>query len=211
MRYVIAVLAVILSSPGTAAAGRSGVVPPNTYQLVVVTATDLSAYARINGQWRAVYAGMPVRIGARGFSNHKHEGDRTTPTGLYPFGPTMFGLLPNPGVQFGYHRLVPGDYWNENAASPGYNTFTHGTDPGGPSEALWTISPQYSFFAVIDYNVPAVPGRGSGVFLHEMVPGHATAGCVALARADLVKILVWLHPGSNPRIALGPSARDVLA
>ena len=59
--------------------------------------------------------------------------------------------------------------------SPTYNTFRHvacGARPpfGGGSEALWRISPQYRYFAVIEYNAhPVVPGRGSAIFLHVRV------------------------------------------
>ena len=60
------------------------------------------------------------------------------------------------------------------------------------------------------YNMPVVPSRparGSGVFLHVMVPGHATAGCVALARNDLVRMVTWLNPAAGPRIVMGPASR----
>jgi L,D-peptidoglycan transpeptidase YkuD (ErfK/YbiS/YcfS/YnhG family) len=216
--------ALLVAGPGVAAAAAPVVLPaelstlpPGTGQLLVVstprptdTVATLSAYEFVDGAWRVAFPAMRARIGGRGFSDHKHEGDRTTPTGLYTIGGTMYGILPNPGVHYTYHRLVKGDYWNENARTRGYNTFQHGKNPGGPSEALWRISPQYQYFAVINYNVPVVrrtPARGSGVFLHEMVAGHTTAGCVALARGDLVKVLTWLDPTAAPRIALGPEAR----
>jgi L,D-peptidoglycan transpeptidase YkuD (ErfK/YbiS/YcfS/YnhG family) len=223
-RIVALLLAALLVNPGVAAAGPvsslpAGLtwLPPGTLQLLVVssagygsTSATLTAYTHSNGGWRMAFPGLPARIGARGFSDRKHEGDRTTPTGIYAIGPTMYGLRANPGVHYPYHVLVPGDYWNENPISAGYNTFSHGANPGGPSEALWRIAPQYDSFAVIMYNipfVPSLPARGSGVFLHVMVPGHATAGCVSLARADLVRILTWLNPGAGPRIVMGPASR----
>ena len=115
------------------------------------------------------------------------------------------------GVRYAYHRLVADDHWNGNPATPGYNSFVHGPNPGGASEALWQISPQYDHFAVINYNIPVVaadPPRGSGIFLHVMVPGRATAGCVSLARTDLLTILRWFDPAASPRIVLAP--RSVL-
>jgi L,D-peptidoglycan transpeptidase YkuD (ErfK/YbiS/YcfS/YnhG family) len=39
-----------------------------------------------------------------------------------------------------------------------------------------------------------------------MVAGRATAGCVSLASADLVKVLTWLAPTSAPRIVMAPAA-----
>jgi L,D-peptidoglycan transpeptidase YkuD (ErfK/YbiS/YcfS/YnhG family) len=165
----------------------------------------LETFARRNGQWTAAFPPMPARIGSNGFSDHKSEGDRTTPTGVYAFGTTMYGIAGNPGVRYAYHVLVAGDYWNENSASPGYNTFSHGSDPGGASEALWQISPQYTHFAVIRYNMPAVPGLGSAIFLHQYGAG-ATLGCVSLSHTDLVRVLTWLNPTAAPRIVLAPDS-----
>ena len=80
----------------------------------------------------------------------------------------------------------------------------HGTGPGAGSEALWQVSPQYTYFAVIGYNLPARPGRGSAIFLHVVHPGYATDGCVSLPVADLLRVLRWLDPAAEPRIVMAP-------
>jgi L,D-peptidoglycan transpeptidase YkuD (ErfK/YbiS/YcfS/YnhG family) len=190
--------------------------PAATSQLVVVstnsyadTTATLQAYEKSGGAWRKAFGGITARIGARGFSDHKVEGDLATPTGIYGFGSTMYGISDNPGVRYQYHTIVQDDYWNENADTAGYNSFVHGADPGGPSEPLWQITPQYGHFAVINYNVPVTPAnppRGSGIFLHIMVPGHSTNGCVAVPEPDLVRVLAWLNPSASPRIVLAPSS-----
>ena len=133
---------------------------------------------------------LTARIGKLGFSDHHTEIDKTTPTGVYSFGDTMFGIQSNPGVAYAYHGLVVDDWWDENPLSPTYNTFVHGANPGGNSEALWTITPAYRYFAVIEYNMdPTVSGAGSGIFLHVSGTGP-TAGCVSLAESDLLRGLV---------------------
>jgi L,D-peptidoglycan transpeptidase YkuD (ErfK/YbiS/YcfS/YnhG family) len=140
-------------------------------------------------------------------SSHKREGDGSTPTGTYRLGATMYGIAADPGVKFAYHRLVCGDWWDEDPGSSSYNTFEHvacGAKPafGGDSEALWRISPQYRYFAVIEYNAhPIVPGRGSAIFIH-VSAAHATAGCVSLPEAQLVRLLRWLRPAARPMIAI---------
>ena len=49
----------------------------------------------------------------------------------------------------------------------------------------------------MQYNVsPAVPGRGSGIFLHDDT-GHATNGCVSLPRPQLLRLLQRLRPGAS--------------
>ncbi len=150
---------------------------------------------RVAGPWRA-------RVGYRGVSAHHREGDGTTPLGTYPIGPMVYGLDANPGTRLRYHQLVCGDWWDEDPSSAAYNTFRHvpcGTRPpfGGGSEALWRATVAYREFAVVEYNTsPAVPSRGSGIFLHDDT-GHATNGCVSLPRFELLRVLRWLRPGAG--------------
>jgi L,D-peptidoglycan transpeptidase YkuD (ErfK/YbiS/YcfS/YnhG family) len=155
---------------------------------------------RVAGPFRA-------RVGYKGLSAHHREGDGTTPLGTFAIGPTVYGLDPNPGVQLGYHRLRCGDWWDEDPASVTYNTFQHvtcGTRPpfGGTSEALWRATVAYREFAFVEYNAaPAIPGRGSAIFLHDD-RGHATNGCVSLPRLELIRILRRLRPGATIQISI---------
>jgi L,D-peptidoglycan transpeptidase YkuD (ErfK/YbiS/YcfS/YnhG family) len=156
----------------------------------------------VAGPWRA-------ELGRAGLSTHKHEGDGTTPTGTYRLG-ALYGIEPNPGVRGLYHRLVCGDWWDEDPGSPTYNTFRHvacGRSPpfGGNSEALWQISPQYRYFVVVEYNAhPTVAGRGSAIFVH-VSTGRPTAGCISLPEPELVRLLRWLRPSERPSIRIGIS------
>ncbi|MFC8617328.1 L,D-transpeptidase [Micromonospora purpureochromogenes] len=200
-------------------ASRLTTLPAATTQVVVVTGASysttyatLETFHKVGGHWVAVSAPLPARVGSKGFSDDHREGVPTTPTGVYSFGPTMYGIGANPGVRYPYHQVVQDDWWNENPDSPGYNTFQHTTtNPGGWSEALWTEKPAYTHFAVITYNMPPnvaapVPMAGSGIFLHEYSTsaGNATAGCVSMSHANLVSVLTWLDPARSPRIVISP-------
>ena len=44
-------------------------------------------------------------------------------------------------------------------------------------------------------------GLGSAIFLH-VGTGTATAGCVSLPGAELVRVLRWLRPADRPRISI---------
>jgi len=173
---------------------RLQVVAPAPHS-TVATFTATACGRRVLGPWRA-------RVGYAGVSAHHVEGDGTTPLGSFAIGPMVYGLDPNPGVALDYHRLVCGDWWDEDPSSAKYNRFQHvpcGTKPpfGGGSEALWEAAVAYREFAVIDYNTaPAVPGRGSGIFLHDDT-GSATNGCVSLPRPELLRVLRWLRPGAT--------------
>jgi L,D-peptidoglycan transpeptidase YkuD (ErfK/YbiS/YcfS/YnhG family) len=189
--------------------------PSGSTQLVTVqapaktTTAVLSLWTRRGSCWRRVAGPWQARLGRSGLSARKREGDGSTPTGTYRLGGTAYGIAPNPGIHLAYHRLVCGDWWDEDPGSAAYNTFQHvacGTSPafGGGSEALWRIAPQYRYFAVIDYNAhPIVPGRGSAIFLHVAV--GATAGCVSLPEPRLVRLLRWLRPSARPSIRLSIS------
>ena len=141
----------------------------------------------------------------------RHEGDGTTPVGSFGIAPTMYGNAPDPGVRFRYHRLVCGDWWNEDPTSATYNSFQHvpcGRRPAfwNGSEGMWQQTRAYAHVAVVEFNMrPAVPGRGSGIFLHVRTD-RATNGCVSLARADLTRVLRWLRPAAKPRIVIGTRA-----
>ncbi|MFI7578691.1 L,D-transpeptidase [Micromonospora sp. NPDC049497] len=195
-------------------ASRLRTIPASTGQIIVVHSSgygtsfaSLETFEKVNGVWRAKFGVMSARIGTKGFSDSHVEGVPTTPTGVYSIGSTMYGALASPGVRYSYHRLVVNDWWDENPSSPTYNSFVHGTDPGGNSEALWQIVPQYNYFAVINYNIPvraATPARGSGIFLHVNGSG-GTAGCVSLTQSNLLQVLKWLNPAASPRIVMAPS------
>jgi L,D-peptidoglycan transpeptidase YkuD (ErfK/YbiS/YcfS/YnhG family) len=187
--------------------------PANAQQLVTVqahqgaTIASLSTWQRRGTCFHRVAGPWTAQLGRSGLSSHKREGDGSTPTGTYRLGATMYGSARDPGVKFAYHRLVCGDWWDEDARSPTYNTFQHvvcGARPafGGESEALWRISLQYHYFAVIEYNAhPVVPGRGSAIFIH-VSAAHATAGCVSLPEGQLVQLLRWLRPTPAPLITI---------
>lgn len=161
--------------------------------------------------WTQVAGPWPAWLGQRGISERKREGDRTTPSGAFGFQRVMYGLAPNPGVRYRYHRIVCGDWWVEDSRSPYYNTFRHvrcGSQPPFriTSEDMSRSPEAYRHLAVIDYNTsPIVPGRGSGIFLH-VSRGNPTLGCVSLSLPRLLTILRWLRPARDPLIVVGTRA-----
>jgi L,D-peptidoglycan transpeptidase YkuD (ErfK/YbiS/YcfS/YnhG family) len=127
----------------------------------------------------------------------------------------MYGNQPNPGgLHAAYHRLVCGDWWDEDPYSALYNRFVHVSCASTPifagwSEALWTETRAYPYFAVIDYNdsptIAGINAPGSGIFLHAWM-GEPTEGCVALHIPELLAVLRWLKPADHPVIEIGTDA-----
>jgi L,D-peptidoglycan transpeptidase YkuD (ErfK/YbiS/YcfS/YnhG family) len=195
-------------------------VPRSSRELIIVTAPRASATAGTltaevrsapGARWRRVLGPWPAELGRRGLSAHRHEGDGTTPLGIFAIAPTLYGNAPRPrGLRAHYRRLSCGDWWDENPASARYNRFVAvpcGVTPGfaAGSEALWTETVAYPYLAVIEFNVhPIRRGRGapgSGIFLHSWLDAP-TAGCVAVHRSRLLSLLRWLTPSRLPVIAI---------
>jgi L,D-peptidoglycan transpeptidase YkuD (ErfK/YbiS/YcfS/YnhG family) len=211
-------------------ASRSGFsIPDSARQLIVVWSPtydppdylmSLRSFARANASspWRPVFPTWQAEIGSGELRDVRREGDHATPTGVYPFGPTMYGTRADPGgLHEPYHQLVCGDWWDEDPYSPQYNRFVHvscGTTPpfAAWSEPLWEETQGdrgYPYLAVIDYNDdPTVAGPdapGSGIFLHAWMDAP-TEGCIALPVNDLLDVLRWLEPADPPVIEIGTDA-----
>lgn len=205
-------------------------IPAGSEQLLVVSSptadppapgylAQFRAYQRSapDGRWRQVLGPWQAETGSGHLvaGAQRREGDGATPTGVYSIGPTMYGVEPDPGgLRYRYRRLVCGDWWDEDPYSSQYNRFVAldcGATPdfGGGSEALWTETVAYPYFAVIDFNTDPVRGGsrapGSAIFLHSWVYGP-TEGCVALREWRLLEVLRWLDPARRPVIEIGTDA-----
>ena len=63
------------------------------------------------------------------------------------------------------------------------------------AESLLCGDDAYDVIVVLGHNdAPPVPGQGSAIFLH-LSEGRPTAGCIAIDRDDMLKLLPLLAPG----------------
>ena len=234
MAVVLAGGTLVALRPSGAAAAGSGArsrftVPTTARQLIVVSSPGYDppgylasfrsfARATASAPWKPVFPAWQTEIGSGELRDVRREGDHATPTGVYGFGPVMYGTWPDPGgLHETYHRLVCGDWWDEDPYSAQYNRFVHvacGTTPpfAAWSEPLWEETQGdrgYPYLAVIDYNDdPTVSGPdapGSGIFLHAWMDAP-TEGCLALPIPELLRVLRWLEPGDHPVIEIGTTA-----
>jgi len=213
---IVPVLLLALALSPTADADQSAcrAAAGNGTQLITVesssrtsTHASLRLWSREGRCWSPAAGPWKARVGRSGLSGNRREGDGTTPTGTYTIGRTMYGVAPDPVVQYRYRRIVCGDYWVEDPRSPSYNRFRHVRCGQPPpfrvtGERLWEATTAYRHFAVIGFNTnPVVPGRGSGIFLHAST-GRPTNGCVSLPVTQLRQVLRWLRPEASPRIQI---------
>jgi L,D-peptidoglycan transpeptidase YkuD (ErfK/YbiS/YcfS/YnhG family) len=183
---------------------------PAVSQLIMVTAVSrTTTYAtfrayQVTGTKRVlVFGPWTARVGYDGIAapGRKREGDGRTPSGTYGFS-FFFGVDPSPGVAFPYRHAYSYDYWDDDPASPRYNEWVDAktANPGRNPEMMQNI-PAYDYAAVIAFNTARTPGLGSAIFLH-VGTGTATAGCVSLPAAELLRVLRWLRPPDDPRISI---------
>lgn len=139
---------------------------------------------------------FPCTIGRGGVTTRKREGDGCTPAGVHG----IIGCLYRPDrmarpVDWAL-PIGPHDLWSDDLRDPDYNLMVRAPHPFG-HERLRRPDPLYDLVLLTDWNWPrAVKGRGSAIFLHRWRrPGAATAGCVALAPADLRWIARHLRHG----------------
>nr|WP_246849548.1 L,D-transpeptidase family protein [Rubellimicrobium arenae] len=132
---------------------------------------------------------MPCTRGRRGLTSDKREGDGCTPRGAHAIKGVLYRpdrlRRPTPGAC----PIHPGDLWSDDPADPCYNSKVHA--PHALShERLRRPDPLYDLVLVTGWNTaPAIPGRGSAIFIHRWRrPGAPTTGCIALSARDLLWI-----------------------
>lgn len=190
--------------PALARAGAAGQAVVVTAERYGSTSATFTAYQRDADGWRRAFGPWTARVGTRGLApaGEKREGDGRTPSGVYGFD-FLFGVAPDPGVKFPYRRVTNRIVWDDDPASPLYNTWVDldHQQAGAEPEPMF-VSPAYDHGAVIAYNTDRTPGLGSAIFLH-VSTGGPTAGCVSLPVGQLIEVLRWLDPSRSPRIILG--------
>ena len=134
---------------------------------------------------------FPCTIGRGGTTGTKREGDGCTPEGVHKITGMLYrpdriaaSALPGWAVPIG-----PGDLWCDDPESEDYNLMVR-VPFAGSHERLRRADPMYDLVILTGWNWPVAEYRkGSAIFIHSWRrPGAPTAGCVALARADLIWI-----------------------
>jgi L,D-peptidoglycan transpeptidase YkuD (ErfK/YbiS/YcfS/YnhG family) len=139
----------------------------------------------------------PCAIGRSGITADKREGDCATPAGRHRITGLLWrpDRLPRPATWA--KAIGPRDLWSDDPADPAYNRPVRAPHPFS-HERLRRADPLYDLVLLTDWNAEGVPGRGSAIFVHRWrKPRHPTAGCLALARADLRRLAALLRPGTR--------------
>jgi L,D-peptidoglycan transpeptidase YkuD (ErfK/YbiS/YcfS/YnhG family) len=160
---------------------------------------------RRRGQLLVGLTVIPCALGAGGIVIAKREGDGGSPRGRFrlrggAYRPDHLGVRPRTALPLRATR--PGDGWCDDRRDRRYNRPIRLPAPGVSAESMWRGDGLYDVVIDLDYNrAPIRKGRGSAIFLHIARDGYRpTEGCVALARADLLRLLRRLGPRTHLRI-----------
>lgn len=169
----------------------------------------------------------PCSVGKSGITANKQEGDNATPAGnflirqifyradkLAPADIAVLRAMKSRG--FPVWALTQDDGWVDDPGSAYYNKFIKVSTlkQGISHENLWRADDRYDVIAVIGYNDgPVAKGKGSAVFMHVATKAPSggympTAGCIALAKDDLLAILATITP--KTRIAIKEDGLDAI-
>jgi L,D-peptidoglycan transpeptidase YkuD (ErfK/YbiS/YcfS/YnhG family) len=224
LALVAASLAASAPTDASVETATTSATTPVTTQVITVRAGSLTTtYAVLeawqrtgSGSYRRVAGPWTARLGYRGLAapGTKREGDGQTPSGRFRIT-QAFGVAANPGTRLTYFRVGSRDWWDSDRHSTGYNQHRQCTRGSCPfresvSEHLADYPTQYRYAAFIRYNAdPAVPGRGSAIFLHASGAG-STAGCVSVSASRMAWLLRWMRPATAtsyaPLISIGVGA-----
>jgi L,D-peptidoglycan transpeptidase YkuD (ErfK/YbiS/YcfS/YnhG family) len=163
-----------------------------------------SSGSRSNGVLLAGRHAIPVVLGRAGIAADKREGDGATPRGRFRLIRLWWRAdrAPRPPTRLPARRIDAALAWCEDPADRRYNRpFRRSANE--PGDRLWREDHLYDLVIELSHNTrPRVAGRGSAVFLHVARPDRfGTAGCVAFAAKDLLRLIGRLGPGTRIDIA----------
>jgi len=145
-----------------------------------------------NGSARWGSARMRCALGRAGITAAKSEGDGATPLGDFAMRRLLYrpDREARPPTALACQAIRRDDGWCDAPRDGNYNRMVRLPYPAS-AEALWRDDRIYDLIVALGYNDdPVVAGKGSAIFLHlAAVDFSPTAGCVALARADLLAVL----------------------
>jgi L,D-peptidoglycan transpeptidase YkuD (ErfK/YbiS/YcfS/YnhG family) len=154
---------------------------------------------------------IPCALGRGGpcAAADKREGDGRTPTGAWPLRRVLWrpDREERPATRLPAEAIRPDDGWCDDPAHVDYNQPVRLPHPAS-AERLWREDHLYDLLVVLGHNDdPVIAGAGSAIFLHLARPDLApTEGCIAIARAELLRLLAQAAPGDHLQVALSPEA-----
>lgn len=175
--------------------------------------SELKVYEKGDEGWVAVdsLAG-PCNIGRKGFAAYgkKAEGDGKSPTGIFTIT-HYFSRFPKFTANLEKIKVTQKTVWVDDPKDRLYNKYCEQNDAHPhKGERLIRKDGQYDYVMVINYNTEeCIPYKGSAIFFHVWTRlGGGTAGCVAVEKQHILKIMGWIDAEKHPKIVMGSLEND---
>jgi len=178
-----------------------------------------------NAKWRAVGTSFPVVIGKKGMAwgagLHelpsdtgrvllKTEGDGKAPAGIFDLTFAFGSMAKLDSVKLPYTQLLGTTECVDDVKSKNYNRIVENnkvqTIDWTSSEKMLAVGVQYDLGVFVAHNSnPPQAGGGSCIFLHIWKDSKTgTAGCTAMARENIEKLLQRFDAKKNPLLIQMP-------
>lgn len=140
----------------------------------------------------------PFQAGKEGYATYDEakEGDMKSPIGVYSLLPGYIRadrIIAPDGLSLPLRSTQPEDGWCDDADHPAYNCPV--TRPFNAShECMFREDASYDIVIPLSFNTdPVVTGKGSAIFFHVIrSDAIGTAGCIAIATEDMLRLLPLL-------------------
>ncbi len=197
-------------------------IPQNAKQLLLVSVSTASqnramlySYERTSPTktWESVFDAIPVTLGRNGLAlglglkvlsentllPPKFEGDGKSPAGVFKLS-HIFGYDSTaPNSKMPYIHLSSDIHCVDDSDSKYYNKIISKRSGYQSFESMRRQDMLYEWGIVVEHNKAGVKQRGSCIFIHVMnTKRGSTAGCTAMKKRDLLKIIRWLDKESHP-------------
>lgn len=183
--------------------------PEDAGMLVIAEGTGgtgcrVSAYEKCEDRW-ILRMETEGHLGKNGMSNHRSEGDKTTPIGIFRLN-TPFGQKPAlEGFPEDYLKVTENHVWKDASNRLEYSA--SGFQGDGEAVGTHWYREVYDYVLDMGYNPKAIAGKGSALFLHCFGQQKtSTSGCVEIPEEHMIEVmrLYGRQKAGSCYIALAP-------
>jgi L,D-peptidoglycan transpeptidase YkuD (ErfK/YbiS/YcfS/YnhG family) len=142
-------------------------------------------------------------LGKAGVGKKRVEGDNITPVGIYKIVKIFYrkDRIKKISSKFKLFSINKNMCWCDDSNSKHYNqliklptNYTH--------EKLYRRDCVYDLILVLNYNIkPIIKNKGSAIFIHVTKNYKKTAGCIALKKDHLIKLVSKINKSTRVKIA----------
>ena len=141
-------------------------------------------------------------VGKSGITNHKIEGDKKTPKGLFKLDNLYFRKDKNSKLDTNLKKIpITKDMgWCDDVNNKKYNKLIR-IDENIKHEKMFRRDNNYDLVIPIKYNTEhPKKGKGSAIFLHLTKNYKKTLGCLALKKKDMLILIRLINKKTKIRI-----------